>query len=790
VPSGPARGGDSTGPAAQVGRPGPTSEPPPRQLPPDVSGFTGRDAELDFLNEALEGCADPDASRVCCVSGTAGVGKTALALHWAHQVSHRFPDGQLYLDLRGFGPDRPMDPAEGLEILLRAVRGDGFEPPPGLEARSGRFRSALAGLRILLILDNAASAEQVRPLLPAGAGCLTIVTSRYALPALVARDGARRLNISPLQIAAAADVLRGLLGDRADAEPDSVVSLARRCAGLPLMLRVAAEVALSRPYTTLADLLAEADSQDGWLDLLDTLGDDRTSVRRVFSWSYRCLDPDTARAFRLLGSQPGTDIDEHAAAAMLGVDVAVARRRLRNLVGVNLAVEPARGRFGMHDLLRAYASELDTDREAMRRLLDHYLTTAAAAMASIRPADTRDFEIEPATGRAAALLADPRQAMTWLHTERRNILAAIVFADTHVYPEHAVRLAATTRRYLEMRGYYLDVAQAHDHALNSARSLGDQRAEAITHRNLGVVFGRANRNAEAEEHFRTAIGLYRGTGDRAGEAAGIGNLGLLYLRTSRAGDAETYLRRAVDQALELDLPLCAASDLTALGTLETFLGRYEDAIEHHARAIAGYMAVGLWQTAAAAQDGLGEAYLRLGRYDDARVCLDAALASTEASGNRYGEAATLNNLGELHRLTGRPDDALTCFRRAIDIAAAIGDDRCEAGGHNGVARVMIPRGHVVEATAHLECALAAAVRAEDSQQRVRALIGMALAAGHDLDATRQALDHARAACTALETLEAQEIERLSVRLENGHHAERSAASPPRSRRFELSAYIT
>jgi tetratricopeptide (TPR) repeat protein len=425
----------------------------------------------------------------------------------------------------------------------------------------------------------------------------------------------------------------------------------------------------------------------------------------------------------------------------------------------------------MHDLLRTYARELDADREAMRRLLEHYVSSAALAMAAIQPADTPDFKIEPVAGPVAALLADPRRAMTWLHAERRNILAAIVFADTHGFPEHAVRLAGTTRRYLELRGYHLDVAQAHHHALNSARRLGDRRVEAITHRNLGVVFGRANRNSEAEHHFRTAITLYRDTGDRAGEANCMGNLGLLLLRTSRAGEAETCLRLAIDLALELELPLCAASDLTALGTLETFLGRYEDAIEHHVRAIAGFSAVGFWQAVGAAQDGLGEAYLRLGRYDDARACLDAALASSEASGHRYGEAATLNNLGELHRVTGRPDEALTCFHRAIGIAVEIGDDRCEAAGHNGVARVLISRGLTAEAAAHLRRALASAVRAEDSQQRVRALIGAAVVAGHD-DAARQALDSAAVACTPLETLERREIQLLSARLGDGHHATR------------------
>jgi DNA-binding SARP family transcriptional activator len=752
----------------QPGAPGRSWPPVPRQLPLDTAGFLGREAELAALDRFLD-APDAGTGRVYCICGTAGVGKTALAVRWAHRVADRFPDGQLYLDLRGFSPDRPLRSAEALEMLLRAVQGDAARLPPRLDERAAQLRTALAGRRVLLVLDNAASASQVRPLLPGGAGCFTVVTSRYRLASLVARDGAQRLEVTPLRGGAAVDLLRGLLRERAEAEPDAAMALARRCAGLPLALRLAAEMVLSRPHATLATLLTETDGEGDWLDLLDA-GDDRSiAVRRVFSWSYRCLEPDSARAFRLLARHPGADIGERAAAAMLGTDLPTTRRLLRGLIDANLVLEVTPGRFNTHDLIRAYARELPGEPEAMARLLNHYLTAAAVTMKAIRPSDPCDYPIDNPLGMDPAL-EEPVNAMAWLHAERLNLLAAIGYAAEHGHQAQAVQLAATVRRYLELRGYYPDVAQAHRHALQAARELGDRRAEAIIHRNLGVVYGRANQNGSARQHFDSALALYREVDDRVGEAITLGNLGVLALRTSRVAEAERLCTTAIGVCMEHDLPQHMGIPLTTLGTLYTALGRYEDAIDYHARAIAGFSALGQWTAVSAAQDGLGETYRRLGRYEDALECLTAALEGARASGHRYGESAALINLGEVYRLTDRLDEAMECFGRAGRIAVELGDSRCEAGARNGTARVLLVRGQEAGAITELERALAAAEASEDSPQRVRALIGLALVAWQDVAAARGRLHQALELCTATEAHELGEIRDLLARLAVGDRA--------------------
>jgi hypothetical protein len=304
------------------GLPGPAAAPVPvpRELPADVGGFTGRAielAELDLLlpspAEQHDGAAGPVV--ISAVSGTAGVGKTALAVRWAHRMADAFPDGQLYVNLRGYDPDRPVPAAEALAGFLRALGVAGQEIPLEEAERAARFRSLLAGRRLLVVLDNAATVEQVRPLLPGSPSVMVLVTSRDALAGLVARDGARRLDLDLLPAADAAALLRALIGGRAEADPAAAEMLAGLCARLPLALRVAAELAISRPDTPLAVLATELAGEADRLALLDAGGDPRSAVASVFSWSYQHLTGDAARMFRLLGLHPGPDFDRYAAAA-------------------------------------------------------------------------------------------------------------------------------------------------------------------------------------------------------------------------------------------------------------------------------------------------------------------------------------------------------------------------------------------------------------------------------------------------------------------------------------------
>jgi len=386
-------------PGPAPGNPAPAghreSAPAPRQLPGAAVDFTGRAAELKTLTGLLDnGHHTPGMVVISAIGGTAGVGKTALAVHWAHQVASQFPDGQLYINLRGYDPGQPMPPADALAAFLRALGVPGPDIPTDTSERAARYRSLLAGRRILILLDNAASVEQVRPLLPGSVTCAVVVTSRDTLAGLVARDGARRLDLDLLSPADATVLLTTLIGDRAAADPATTAALAAACARLPLALRIAAELAGTQPGVPLATLVNELTSEHGRLDLLEAGGDPYTAVRAVFSWSYRYLEPATARAFRLLSLHPRPDFDVYAAAALAGTGLGHARRFLDDLARASLVHATAPGRYSQHDLLRGYASELAAGqdgtgqtRAALTRLFDHYLHTASAAMDTVVPTE-------------------------------------------------------------------------------------------------------------------------------------------------------------------------------------------------------------------------------------------------------------------------------------------------------------------------------------------------------------------------------------------------------------------
>lgn len=389
-----------------TGAPAAPAAGPLAQLPAAVHSFTGRSTELSRLDELLTGPPAPARStRVAVVSGTPGVGKTALAVHWAHGAGPAFPDGQLYVDLRGYDPGRPVRPADALAGFLRAFGVEGSAIPSDLAERAAKYRTLLAGRRLLVVLDNASSVDQVRPLLPGGASCAVLLTSRDSLPGLVARDGAHRVELTLLPHDDALRLLRVLLGERVDAEPAAVRSLVDRCARLPLALRVAAERVLDRPDSTLAALAAELTDATHRFAVLAAGDDVHASVDAVFSWSYRQLPPPAARLFRLLSEHPGPDADAYEVAALMGADLPAARAAVDVLARAHLAERTSPGRWGMHDLLRAYAGALavaddaGAGRAAAGRLHAHLLATAAAAMGVLYPAQAHR---RPTRGRPGA----------------------------------------------------------------------------------------------------------------------------------------------------------------------------------------------------------------------------------------------------------------------------------------------------------------------------------------------------------------------------------------------------
>jgi DNA-binding SARP family transcriptional activator/Tfp pilus assembly protein PilF len=693
-------------------RPAPTNNAEsagPSTLPAAVRHFSGRDEELAVLDELAESAAAlaPGMAVISAIDGTAGVGKTALAVHWAHQATARFPDGQLYVNLRGYDPDRPMSPADALAGFLRTLGVAGPQIPADAEERAAHYRSLLAGRKILILLDNAGSAEQVRPLLPAAAGCVTVVTSRDSLAGLVAREGARRIDLDLLSLGQAAELLNTLIGERAAAEPDAIRTLAAQCSRLPLALRIAAERAAARPGADLLGLIAELTDERRRLDLLDAGGDPRTALRAVFSWSYRQLDPVSARCFRLFGLPSGPDLDSYATAALIGVPLDQARDLLGLLARANLLQATQPGRYSLHDLLRVYSRELagtqdsrDDQTAALTRLFDYYLYTAANAADVLFPAEQsrRPRVDKPAT--PIPPIVSNAAARAWLDAERSCLVSAAEHAALHGWPGHATRMAITLYRYLDGGAHYSDALAVHTHARDAARSVGDGAAEAQALNHLGAVEVRQSRYQHAAGHLQEALLLFRAASDRAGEARALANLGFIDFQQSRYPEAVGHLEQSLalhhtngDQAGE-------ARALANLGLIMIRQSRYEQASGYLQRALSLFGRRGDRRDEALTLANLGEIDLRQGCYEQAIGRLEQSLAVCRQVGDRQLEADALNGLGEAFLAAGRPVDARTRHAAALDSAGQIGNAYEQARAHNGLAHSYDASGNGDRARSH------------------------------------------------------------------------------------------
>ncbi|MCX2953028.1 ATP-binding protein [Lentzea sp. NEAU-D7] len=473
----------------------------PRQLPAVVATFSGRREELSQLDSALSS----GAVVISAVNGTAGVGKTALALHWAHRAADRFPDGQLYVNMRGFDPDRePMTVAEAVRGFLDALGVPSDAIPVSLDAQTALFRSKIAGRRVLLVLDNVNNAAQVRPLLPGDSSCFVLITSRNSLAGLVAEHGARPLRLDLLSDDEAAALLRDRLGD---VDTDALVEL---CSGLPLALSiVAARVALE-PNTSIAELRAER------LEALD-LGEEHVNVRSVFSWSLRALSEPAARLFRLLGLHPGPDIDAHAAAALAGRGDC--RKLLRELVSASLLEEYLPGRFRFHDLLRLFAQELaGSDDEARHRMLGFYLHTAWAADRAL-VTQRIGVDLPPLRPSVVPLrFTGPSDAREWFVAEHAVLKGLVGHAAAAGFDRYAWQLALTMRSYLDTQGHWRDFASVYRTAVGPVNRHADLVARVRVHRGLGRALSRLSQWEEAEYVLRLALGLAEESGDRTQQA--------------------------------------------------------------------------------------------------------------------------------------------------------------------------------------------------------------------------------------------------------------------------------
>jgi tetratricopeptide (TPR) repeat protein/transcriptional regulator with XRE-family HTH domain len=668
----------------------------PRQSPAPVASFVGRQAELGRLAEVLAGPARARMAVVSAVAGTAGVGKTALVLHWAHQVADQFPDGQLYVNLRGYDPGRPMPAADALARFLRSLGLPGQHIPAEEEERSARYRSLLSGKRVLVILDNAASVQQVRPLLPASPGSLVLVTSRRQLSGLAAADGAQLLTLDVLSHAEAVQMLAARLGTaRAAAEPGAVDRIAGLCACLPLALAVAAARAAARPGFPLAASAAELADWAGRLDALDA-GDPGSSVRAVFSWSVRQLSGEAARMFRLLGIHPGPDITVPAAASLAGRGQPPARRLLGELARAHLIDEHVPGRYAFHDLLRAYAAEQarHTGSQAGRdaaigRVLDHYLHTAAGAARLLKPSKEPVALIPPRPGAAASQPADHRQALAWFQAEHQVLLAAVTLAAGSGFDAHAWQLPWAMAPFLQARGHYQECAATQRTALAAATRLGDTAAQALCGRLLGVASINLGDHVQARGHYASSLTLYQRLGDRLGAAKIHQNLGVLAERQGRYADALGHTEQTLRLYQAIGDQASEAEALNNVGWCHVLLGDYQQARVFCRQALTLCAEAGYRRLEGNAWDSLGYAEHHLGNLAEAVACYQRALSLCQEWGDRLTEADTLTHLGDTCHAAGQQAQARQAWQQAL----AILDDLHHADAGQVRAKLASTNGH-------------------------------------------------------------------------------------------------
>ncbi|MEV4690658.1 tetratricopeptide repeat protein [Micromonospora echinospora] len=745
----------------------------PTLLPLDTYGFVGRKEPLDRLDEALTRAGrQSTAVPLCLVTGPPGVGKTALAVHWAHRVRDRFPGGQIYVNLRGFHPSgTPVSTSEAFHILLTAIGVPPARIPADPDAQAALYRTVLADRRVLVLLDNARDADQVRPLLPAAPGSLALITSRHELASLVAIEAAHPVPVGLLTSDEARALLAERLGtDRTAAEPDAVNMVVDRCARLPLALAIAAARAATRPGVPLADLAADLASDDvtgsvtgpGRLDTLST-GEPGADIRAVFACSYDALRPDTARLFRLLGLHPGADLRTPAAASLAGLPIAQTAPLLAELMRAHLIEEPARGRYSCHDLLRAYAADRTADedsvparRDAITRLFDHFLHNAEYAVGVLFPAEQKS----PSRTSAPAITFDgPAAARAWLDAERANIAALACHEEVHDWPGRTTALVTTLYRYLDS-GHCTDALLLHTRAYDAARHAGDHAAEARAHNDIGQAYRRSGRFGHALSRHRQALSLFQRVGDRAGEARTLGHLGVTQWRLGDYPQCRQFHQASLDLYREIGDRLGEANQLNVFGFGHRQLGQYAKAVELHLQALALFRELDDRLDEADTLNHLGTSYQQQGRFPEAVDCIGRAIEVFRELGYQPGEVHALNNLGHTLLRSGQHRAACEHHRRALSLAREIGERVYEAEALNGLGMALLAVGDIETARARLHAALSLAERTGDRREQANAHDGLAHICRHVGD-VGQARRHWEAALAVYAELGLPEADRIA-----------------------------
>ncbi len=659
-------------------------EPPPpavpseriSQLPADIANFTGRFTALRDLDLLV---SDEPGSRTVVISAIGGAGKTALAVHWAHGVTARFPDGQLYVDLHGFAPGQtPLEPAEALGRFLTALGVSRPEQPITLDERATLFRSLVADRQLLLILDNAATAAQVRPLLPGSPTCATLITSRDHLTGLIARDGATAVQLDALAESEAGELLRRIIGDaRVDTDRPAAADIIDLCGRLPLALRVVAANLAFDKERSLRDVADELASTDR-LDQLSLPDDPAASILPAFELSYRPLPEDLKVLFRRLGQLPGSSFGLNVVASLMATSVTNVDRQLRQLVTLNLVQAQAQRRFVLHDLVKLFAQRFpDPDETAGRRALDYYLQSGDRAGHALRPARVRT-PIDPILdGVVPESFSTTDAALSWCATELPNVADAIDLATKLGEYRHAVQLATAMIDYFQIHRDWAVWLSTHERALEAAVRLGDKEREGILLRDTALAYRDLQQYDKTRELLAEAITIARDNGHRLPLARALSTLGVLEMDLGDNATAIAHFQECAEiAAQDRDGYAAAVADLN-LGFAHLRADRVEEAGAYFESALAASQRLGLAEIEAASTGGLAETLRLTGRHEQALDRFRESLALGEKSNDPRQQLAALSSIATTLAQLERPDEARTAYLSAVEIAQHRGDPQLE-----------------------------------------------------------------------------------------------------------------
>ncbi|MBP2320388.1 DNA-binding SARP family transcriptional activator [Kibdelosporangium banguiense] len=742
----------------------PLTEPLPAvcQLPADLPSFSGRTSDLANLDALL-------GQRTLVIAGPGGIGKTALAVHWAHRVAERFPDGQLFVDLRGYASTSPMSKTQAMTLCLRALGVSATHVPMTLDEQVVLYRTMLAGRRVLVVLDNAADADQVRPLLPPNPGCAALVTSRGDLRGLTVLNDARVLALDVLTTSDTRVLLTGLLGtDLVDAEPTAVDRLADLCGHLPLALRIAAANLVSGKYPSVSDYVAALRADP--LAELAIEGDPDVAVRATFQLSYQALDEPARRMFRLLGSVPGPDFDLAAAAALTGA-AEQTRRCLDRLVAAGLLTRRSPTRFQFHDLVREYAADRaradetpDELAAAETRLFDHYLGIASAATHRLFPLFQR---LLPGADEPPMTFDDDEPAMRWLDEERPNLVAAAERAASSPGLRHySALLADALRGYFAGRGLAADGLAVANAALGAARDAGDRRAEVAVFVLRGMVAYNLSDYDAAMAHYEEALEGSVTAMDPAAEAEARHGLGRVCSQLGKPHEATRHHERALAIARQAGDQSTEAREINYVGVSLLSLGRVEAAIACHTKAAELSARIGNQHIRLLSLNGLGLAHWTAGRMRESAECHEESRRLADQCGMRHGFTSALVCLAETYCDLGRYDDAEKQARQALEQGRELGERRHEAGALEILATVARRRGRIPESIEGYAVALELSRKINFRYGEASILIGLAAAhraIGHPSDAvTHTELALAKMNETGMRVLECAALTELAA----------------------------